>query len=79
MFRKNVRISAAVAAPAMLVAFAALAADFEKPRSFQANLIPGISAGSQNYTIKNPVTSDGFMRIYVTPRRGENFPQSATA
>jgi hypothetical protein len=65
MFRKNVRISAAVAAPAMLVAFAALAADFEKPRSFQANLIPGISAGSQNYTIKNPVTSDGFMRIYV--------------
>ena len=27
--------------------------------------IPGIAAGGQNYTIKNPVTSDGFMRIYV--------------
>ena len=65
MVRQNVRISAALAAPAMLVACAALAADFEKPRSFQANLIPGISAGGQNYTIKNPVTSDGFMRIYV--------------
>jgi len=65
MVRQNVRISAALAAPALLVACAALAADFEKPRSFQANLIPGISAGGQNYTIKNPVTSDGFMRIYV--------------
>ena len=43
----------------------AFAQDFEKPRSFQANQIPGIAAGGQNYTIKSPVTSDGFMRIYV--------------
>lgn len=57
--------SAVLAAPAALAASAAFAADFEKPRSFQANQIPGISAGGQNYTIKSPVTSDGFMRIYV--------------
>jgi len=62
--------SAFLAAPAMLVAqilvpHLAFAADFERPRSFQANLIPGISSSGQNYTIKSPVTSDGFMRIYV--------------
>ena len=59
--------SAFLAAPAMLAAqiLVLYAQDFEKPRSFQANLIPGITAGGQNYTIKSPVTSDGFMRIYV--------------
>lgn len=57
--------SAVLAAPAAFAAYAAYAADFEKPRSFQANLIPGISASGQNYTIKSPVASDGFMRIYV--------------
>ena len=64
--------SLVLAAPAMLAACAAVAAEFEPPRSFQANQIPGISAGGQNYTIKNPVTSDGFMRIYVfTTQWGE--------
>jgi hypothetical protein len=57
--------SAALAVPAILAACTAAAAQYEPPRSFQANLIPGISAGGQNYTIKSPVTSDGFMRIYV--------------
>ena len=57
--------SAALAVPAILAACTAAAAQYEPPRSFQANLIPGISAAGQNYTIKSPVTSDGFMRIYV--------------
>jgi hypothetical protein len=57
--------SAFLSVPAIFAAHSVLAADFERPRSFQANLIPGIAAGGQNYTIKNPVTSDGFMRIYV--------------
>src|SRR5436190_12983957 len=57
--------SAALAVPALIAACTAAAAQYEPPRSFQANLIPGISAGGQNYTIKSPVTSDGFMRIYV--------------
>jgi len=66
MATQNFRIrSAALAAPAVLAACAAFAADFEPPRSFQANLIPGISASGQNYNIKSPVTSDGFMRVYV--------------
>jgi hypothetical protein len=51
--------------PALLWAGTALAADYEKPRSFQANLIPGIAAKGQNYTIKSPVTSDGFLRLYT--------------
>lgn len=38
---------------------------FERPRTFPANLIPGISAAGQNYTIASPVMSDGFMRIYT--------------
>ena len=57
--------SALLAALPALFASGAAHAQFEKPRSFQANLIPGIAASGQNYTIKNPVTSDGFMRIYV--------------
>ncbi len=57
--------ASAILAAQILAPDAAFAADFEKPRSFQANLIPGISASGQNYTIKSPVTSDGFMRIYV--------------
>jgi hypothetical protein len=57
--------TAVLAASTMLAAHTAFAQDFEKPRSFQANQIPGIAAGGQNYTIKSPVTSDGFMRIYV--------------
>lgn len=66
MAKQYFRISSAVlAAPVMVAACTAFAADFEKPRSFKANMIPGISAAGQNYTIKTPVTSDGFMRIYV--------------
>ena len=62
--------SAFLAVPAIfatqtLVPHEAFAQNFEKPRSFAANQIPGIAAGGQNYTIKSPVTSDGFMRIYV--------------
>jgi hypothetical protein len=56
----------AIAAVAATVAGAATAAEkFERPRAFKANLIPGIAARGQNYTIANPVTSDGFMRIYT--------------
>ena len=74
--------TAILAAPAFVAAhilfLAAFAQDFERPRSFQANQIPGIAAGGQNYTIKNPVTSDGFMRVYVFTTAWGNSPPSAT-
>jgi hypothetical protein len=65
------RIRSAVLASALLAAGAAHA-QYEQPRSFAANQIPGIAAGNQNYSLKSPVTSDGFMRIYVfTTKWGE--------
>ena len=64
MATQSIRIRSALfaALPALFAAGAAHA-QFEKPRSFQANMIPGIAASGQSYTIKNPVTSDGFMRL----------------
>ena len=53
------------AAAAFCMAVPAVAAEFEKARSFDPKLIPGISAGGPNYSIVNPVQSDGFMRIYT--------------
>jgi hypothetical protein len=37
----------------------------EKPPSFNAAQIPGIKRVGQNYTIRNPVKSDGILRVYV--------------
>ena len=42
----------------------ALAAEVERPPSFDAGKIPGIRASGVNYSIINPVRSDGFLRIY---------------
>ncbi|HWV40273.1 MAG TPA: hypothetical protein VN004_01435 [Pseudorhodoplanes sp.] len=40
------------------------AAGTEAPASFNAGKIPGIKAVGPNYTITNPVRSDGFLRVY---------------
>ena len=37
----------------------------EQPPSFNAAQIPGIKRVDDNYTIRNPVKSDGILRIYV--------------
>ena len=37
----------------------------EQPPSFNAAQIPGIKRVGENYTIRNPVRSDGILRIYV--------------
>jgi hypothetical protein len=37
----------------------------EQPPSFNAAQIPGIKRVGENYTIRNPVKSDGILRIYV--------------
>lgn len=43
----------------------AFAAEVERPASFDPNKIPGIRASAPNYTIVNPVRSDGFLRLYT--------------
>jgi len=43
----------------------ALAQNVERPPAFDPGHIPGIKASGPNYRIANPVTSDGFMRIYT--------------
>lgn len=43
---------------------AAHAAAFEAAPNFDATKIPGIRASGPNYSIVNPVRSDGFLRVY---------------
>jgi hypothetical protein len=38
---------------------------FEQPPSFNAAQIPGVKRVGPNYTIRNPVRSDGILRVYV--------------
>src|SRR5436190_7549604 len=49
---------------ALALSSAALADTFERPPSFAAARIPGIKAGDENYSIKDPVRSDGLLRVY---------------
>src|SRR5690349_3282413 len=51
-------------AAGLVISSCAFAAETERPASFNPNNIPGIRASAQNYTIANPVRSDGFLRIY---------------
>jgi hypothetical protein len=43
----------------------AMAAQFEKPPSFNAAKVFGAAVQGVNYTIQSPVQSDGFLRAYV--------------
>jgi len=56
---------AAAAAIALAGATAAHAQGFERAPTFDAGRVPGVRASGPNYVISNPVTSDGFMRIYT--------------
>lgn len=55
---------AAFAAGLAAISSCAVAAEVERPASFDPNRIPGIRAAGVNYTIANPVRSDGFLRVY---------------
>ena len=44
---------------------AALAQPFELPPSFAIEKVPGFWPSGDNYTIRNPVRSDGMLRIYT--------------
>ncbi len=58
------RALAPVALLALLPAAAAAAERYEQPPSFNAAQIRGIRRVGTNYTILNPVRSDGLLRIY---------------
>ena len=55
---------AAVVALACLWPAMAPAQTVENPPTFNANQIQGIKAAGANYTIENPVRSDGMLRVY---------------
>ena len=40
-------------------------AQFERPPNFAAGKIPGIKIGDENYSIQDPVRSDGLLRLYT--------------
>src|SRR5262245_48802848 len=65
-FRLQWRMQA-VALPAVLLALSTtLHADsYERPPTFAADKIRGIKAVGSNYTINNPVRSEGLFRIYT--------------
>src|SRR5262245_15513474 len=51
-------------AAAVFLSLPAGAVEIERPATFAPNKIPGIRASGPNYSILNPVRSDGFLRIY---------------
>ncbi|MET0278393.1 MAG: hypothetical protein ABW198_08680 [Pseudorhodoplanes sp.] len=53
-----------IALAAVAIPMTALAAEIERPATFNPNSIPGIRASGPNYSIAAPVRSDGFLRIY---------------
>jgi hypothetical protein len=63
---KQHSITLVAATIALAASISALNAQgFERAPTFDPARIPGIRASGANYTIANPVTSDGFMRIYT--------------
>jgi hypothetical protein len=62
--RSALKSSAVALAAICLLPLGAGAAEIERPATFNPNNIPGIRASGPNYTIANPVRSDGFLRIY---------------
>jgi hypothetical protein len=67
--RKLFRASLCAVVPAALLfmqpALAAPTQTIERPPSFNAAQLPGIQRVGPNYTIENPVRSDGLLRDYV--------------
>jgi hypothetical protein len=49
----------------VLLSAAASAQSFERPPTFNVAQIPGIKRVGTNYTVQNPVHSDGILRVYV--------------
>jgi hypothetical protein len=64
-FQGNVALQAAVASAVLLgSAGTAIAQNYERPPTFSAAKISVVKQVGQNYTIKEPVRSDGLFRLY---------------
>jgi len=63
--RRLTLASSLACAAGLAISSYAFAAEVERPASFDPNKIPGIRAAAANYTIANPVRSDGFLRVYT--------------
>jgi len=63
--RTSACFGAAATAAIFAVATAAFGAEIERPATYSPGKIPGIVASAPNYTIANPVRSDGFLRVYT--------------
>src|SRR4051812_26511809 len=72
LFLARTAISAAVLLAGMAMPQAAPAQPYERPPTFEIEKVPGFWPSGDNYPIKNPVTSDGLLRVYtVTTPYGE--------
>ena len=60
MTARSAAIVAALALPA-----GAWAQPYERPPSFEIEKLPGFWPSGDNYTIRNPVRSDGLLRVYT--------------
>src|SRR5215218_10307194 len=61
-----IRLSKSFLTLAALLAWSGAAlAQFERPPNFAAGKIPGIKIGDENYSIQDPVRSDGLLRLYT--------------
>jgi hypothetical protein len=65
LFLARAAVGAALPLAVMAMPLATLAQPFERPPSFAIEKIPGFWPSGDNYTIKNPVKSDGLLRIYT--------------
>jgi hypothetical protein len=62
---KRANLGVALAIGLISLASGALAAEFEKPPTFNARAVLGRAAAGASYSIANSVPSDGFLRNYV--------------
>ena len=65
LFSASTVVRSAALIAVMALSLEALAQPFERPPSFEIEKIAGFWPTGDNYTIKNPVRSDGLLRIYT--------------
>ncbi|MEA2982415.1 MAG: hypothetical protein QOF91_1269 [Alphaproteobacteria bacterium] len=65
LFSARTVAGAAALVAVLTMSLGASAQPFERPPSFAIEKIPGFWPSGDNYTIKNPVLSDGLLRIYT--------------
>ena len=62
---RNLKLSRSLAVGVLLLWSGVALAQYERPPNFAAGKIPGIKIGDENYSIQDPVHSDGLLRVYT--------------